>query len=366
MVHRDIKPENIMLEGKARRVLLMDFGIAKMMDAAGDSTLTSSGTIVGTPHYMSPEQASGDPHLDHRTDIYSLAVVGYHMLTGGVPFEGENTRAILFKQMMESPRSMRELVPEVPEALMAAVSKGMAKEPSDRYPTIEAFATALENTSTDESKPIVRSPRPGRPRNPQDAAADPGRCCGARGGGGGGGTDPESQRGRPGQGRGHSAPHAAAPPASQAPVSGTSTPAGTPAGPTTRQHDRQSPPPPPPPAVVPTPAPATVPVDPKKKPVTGTATNTKPVAPPPPPPSGRRPPQRHGDLRASPRRATIGTPRSGSAPTKPTRATWCRNDGWPSSTTRARCRRTPPKRWRCSGRPPTPAISRRSSGWGSC
>jgi serine/threonine-protein kinase len=144
IVHRDIKPENIMLEGKSRRVLVMDFGIAKVMDTAGDSTLTSSGTIVGTPHYMSPEQASGDPHLDHRTDQYSLAVCGYHMLTGSVPFEGENTRAILFKQMMESPRSMRELVPEVPEALMAAVSKGMAKEPADRYPDIEAFASALD------------------------------------------------------------------------------------------------------------------------------------------------------------------------------------------------------------------------------
>lgn len=162
VVHRDIKPENIMLEGKARRVLLMDFGIAKMMDAAGDSTLTSSGTIVGTPHYMSPEQASGDPHLDHRTDIYSLSVVGYHMLTGGVPFEGENTRAILFKQMMESPRSMRELVPEVPDGLMAAVSKGMAKEPSDRYATIEAFASALEATAAEDSKPVVPVPAPAK------------------------------------------------------------------------------------------------------------------------------------------------------------------------------------------------------------
>ncbi len=144
IVHRDIKPENIMLEGKSRRVLVMDFGIAKVMDTAGDSTLTSTGTIVGTPHYMSPEQASGDPHLDHRTDMYSLAVVGYHMLTGSVPFEGESTRAILFKQMMESPRSMRELVPEVPEGLMAAVSKGMAKEPAERYPDIEAFSAALD------------------------------------------------------------------------------------------------------------------------------------------------------------------------------------------------------------------------------
>jgi len=152
IVHRDMKPENIMLEGKSRRVLVMDFGIAKVMDAAGDSTLTSSGTIVGTPHYMSPEQASGDPHLDHRTDQYSLAVVGYHMLTGSVPFEGESTRAILFKQMMESPRSMRELVPEVPEALMAAISRGMAKEPADRFPDIEAFAAAIEAAAVTDSK----------------------------------------------------------------------------------------------------------------------------------------------------------------------------------------------------------------------
>ena len=164
IVHRDIKPENIMLEGKSRRVLVMDFGIAKVMDAAGDGSLTSTGTIVGTPHYMSPEQASGDPHLDHRTDMYSLAVVGYHMLTGGVPFEGESTRAILFKQMMESPRSMRELVPEVPDGLMAAVSKGMAKEPADRYPDIEAFSAALE-AAMDVARP-PQAPLPAA-RKPQ-------------------------------------------------------------------------------------------------------------------------------------------------------------------------------------------------------
>jgi TPR repeat protein len=168
VVHRDIKPENIMLEGKSRRVLVMDFGIAKVMDAAGDSSLTSSGTIVGTPHYMSPEQASGDPHLDHRTDQYSLAVVGYHMLTGSVPFEGESTRAILFKQMMESPRSMRELVPEVPEALMQAVSKGMAKEPADRFADIEAFSAAIEASAAIDSKataavaPVKAAKKPSR------------------------------------------------------------------------------------------------------------------------------------------------------------------------------------------------------------
>ncbi len=161
VIHRDIKPENIMLEGKARRVLLMDFGIAKIMDATADNSLTSTGTIVGTPHYMSPEQASGDPHIDHRTDQYSLAVVGYHMLTGTVPFEGESTRAILFKQMMESPRSMRELVPEVPEQLMGAIAHGMAKEPADRFANIELFAKAVE--AAEDRRPAA-APAPARPR----------------------------------------------------------------------------------------------------------------------------------------------------------------------------------------------------------
>ena len=166
LIHRDIKPENIMLEGKARRVLVMDFGIAKVMDAAGDTTLTSTGTIVGTPHYMSPEQASGDTHIDARTDQYSLAVVGYHMLTGSVPFEGDSTRQVLFKQMMESPRSMRELVPEVPEALMESVSRGMAKEPAERFPTMDAFAEAIEQTIAEETRAAALAALPKRKRNP--------------------------------------------------------------------------------------------------------------------------------------------------------------------------------------------------------
>jgi serine/threonine protein kinase len=166
LIHRDIKPENIMLEGKARRVLVMDFGIAKVMDAAGDSTLTSTGTIVGTPHYMSPEQASGDPRIDHRTDQYSLAVVGYHMLTGAVPFEGESTRQVLFKQMMESPRSMRELVPEVPQALMEAVSRAMAKDAAERFPSMEAFAEAIEQTVIEETRAAALAAVPKRKRYP--------------------------------------------------------------------------------------------------------------------------------------------------------------------------------------------------------
>ncbi len=279
VVHRDIKPENIMLEGKARRVLLMDFGIAKMMDAAGDSTLTSSGTIVGTPHYMSPEQASGDPHLDHRTDIYSLAVVGYHMLTGGVPFEGENTRAILFKQMMESPRSMRELVPEVPEALMAAVSKGMAKEPSDRYPTIEAFAAALEATIADEGKPlqVTTTPAPSRKSRklPLVLAGVAGLTVVAVA------VALTRKPGTAGQSNVVDSAAGAAIPAAQAQApTVSSTPTGTPAGGTSTATLS------PPPAPAPAPSPAAAPADTRKKPGPGTQTSTKPAAPVTPPASG--------------------------------------------------------------------------------
>ena len=152
VIHRDIKPENIMLEGKARRVQLMDFGIAKAIDPSSDPAsptkgLTSTGMLVGTPHYMSPEQASGEPHIDHRADQYSLAVVAYQMLTGSLPFDGESTRAILFQQMIAVPKSLRDLVPDVPAHLGYAVERALCKEPKDRYPSMEEFAEAI--TATD-------------------------------------------------------------------------------------------------------------------------------------------------------------------------------------------------------------------------
>ena len=88
VIHRDVKPENIMLEGRNRRVLLMDFGIAKPADGS-PMQLTATGVVVGTPHYMSPEQATGERNVDHRSDVFSLGVVGYQMLTGRRPFDGE-------------------------------------------------------------------------------------------------------------------------------------------------------------------------------------------------------------------------------------------------------------------------------------
>ena len=144
VVHRDIKPENIMLEGKGRRVQLMDFGIAKAIDTS-DTTpgLTSTGMLVGTPHYMSPEQAAGDLHLDHRSDQYSLAVVGFQMITGSLPFDGESTRAVLFQQMVGVPKRLRDLVPDVPVSLAFSVDRALAKDPKERFPSMAAFGEAM-------------------------------------------------------------------------------------------------------------------------------------------------------------------------------------------------------------------------------
>ena len=148
LVHRDIKPENIMLEGPRRQVLVMDFGIAKALDPASTG-MTSSGLIVGTPHYMSPEQASGDA-VDGRSDQYSLAVLGYRMVTGEHPFEAETVRALLYKQVFENPPPARDKFPDVPQVLSDALHRGMAKDPKDRFTTIDEFATAISVEDTSE------------------------------------------------------------------------------------------------------------------------------------------------------------------------------------------------------------------------
>ncbi len=177
VVHRDIKPENIMLEGKGRRVQLMDFGIAKAIDTS-DSTpgLTSTGMLVGTPHYMSPEQAAGDTHLDHRSDQYSLAVVGFQMITGSLPFDGESTRAVLFQQMVGVPKSLRDLVPDVPAPVAFAVDRALAKDPKERFPSMAAFAEAISGPDTlplgATVTEMVTAPVP-RPTAANDRPAEP-------------------------------------------------------------------------------------------------------------------------------------------------------------------------------------------------
>jgi serine/threonine-protein kinase len=141
IIHRDIKPENILLhEGEA---ILTDFGIALAVAEAGGTRLTESGLALGTPHYMSPEQATGDTTLDARSDIYSLASVLYEMLTGDPPITGRNRQAMIARLLTERPTRVRAIRDAVPEPIESAVSKALAKTPADRYATTTDFVNAL-------------------------------------------------------------------------------------------------------------------------------------------------------------------------------------------------------------------------------
>jgi serine/threonine-protein kinase len=152
VVHRDIKPENILLhEGHA---IIADFGIGKAIaDAQGDDTaLTQVGVVVGTPAYMSPEQASGDV-IDHRTDFFSLGCVVYEMLTGMLPFKGGSAHAAIASRMIDTPREVTELRDVVPASLSNTVSRLLAKEPADRFTSGAQLIAALR--SPDVSAPAA-------------------------------------------------------------------------------------------------------------------------------------------------------------------------------------------------------------------
>ena len=140
VVHRDIKPENILLqEGEA---VVADFGIARALRVAGGERLTETGSSLGTPYYMSPEQASGSAELDGRSDIYSLACVLYEMLAGDPPFTGPTAPAIIARQLVDPVPSLTTVRPTVPEELERAIEKALAKVPADRYDTAGAFVEA--------------------------------------------------------------------------------------------------------------------------------------------------------------------------------------------------------------------------------
>ncbi len=151
VVHRDIKPENILLhEGEA---MLTDFGIALAVREAGGNRLTESGTSLGTPQYMSPEQATGDRTLDARSDVYSLGAVLYEMLAGEPPHTGATVQAVIAKLITERPTSVRVLRDTVPDALDRAVTKALAKVPADRYQSAAEFVAALDP----DAAPAARS-----------------------------------------------------------------------------------------------------------------------------------------------------------------------------------------------------------------
>jgi serine/threonine protein kinase/Flp pilus assembly protein TadD len=141
IVHRDIKPENIMInEGEA---MVMDFGIAKALTAASNDTLTQIGMVVGTPAYVSPEQAAGEAEIDGRSDQYSLGCVVYEMLSGERPFTGPTTQAVLNKRFTEPVPSIRKKAKDIPEETDAAIAKAMAQDAARRFQTSGEFARAL-------------------------------------------------------------------------------------------------------------------------------------------------------------------------------------------------------------------------------
>src|SRR5437016_8889413 len=153
-IHRDIKPENIMLhQGEP---MVADFGIALAVSTAGRERLTETGLSLGTPAYMSPEQATADPKLDGRTDQYSLASVLYEMLAGEPPYTGPTAHAIIAKRFSE-PIPPRGTCPAGPPHVEAAVTRALAKSPADRFATLAAFAAALIQPTSE-----TESPRPHR------------------------------------------------------------------------------------------------------------------------------------------------------------------------------------------------------------
>ncbi|MGE5142786.1 MAG: protein kinase domain-containing protein [Acidobacteriota bacterium] len=145
MMHLDIKPANIFLEGELQKVLLMDFGIAKALTDQVDES--SAGPVVGTPEYMSPEQARGLPEIDHRSDIYSMGVLGYRMLIGRPPFRGRDAADTLAKQINEAPVPLRDLNPTIPKGLADAIMRCLQKEPWQRFPTALDLRGALEGVT---------------------------------------------------------------------------------------------------------------------------------------------------------------------------------------------------------------------------
>ena len=160
VIHRDLKPENILLhEGQP---MVADFGIALAVSNAGGSRITQTGLSLGTPQYMSPEQATGDRGVDGRTDVYSLGAVLYEMLTGAPPHTGPTAQAVIARVLTENPRDARGERPSVPEHVQHALDRALAKVPADRWPTARDFADALGPDAAGRGAPWARRPKPHR------------------------------------------------------------------------------------------------------------------------------------------------------------------------------------------------------------
>ena len=143
VIHRDIKPDNILIDAQSGRPMVTDFGIARAV-SEGDSRLTATGIAIGTPTYMSPEQAAGERTIDGRSDLYSLGVLGYQMLTGEPPFIANSTPAILVKHISETPTPVEQRRSDVPPDLARVIMTLLEKDPADRLPSASAVVVALD------------------------------------------------------------------------------------------------------------------------------------------------------------------------------------------------------------------------------
>ncbi len=149
IVHRDIKPDNILLDRESGRAMVTDFGIARVAESG--ARLTQAGIAVGTPAFMSPEQATGEREVDGRSDVYSLGVVGYLLLAGRLPFEAATTPAMLVKHVSETPPPIRSVRPDAPPVLVELLEKCLAKRPADRWENALTLRDALRRARRDGS-----------------------------------------------------------------------------------------------------------------------------------------------------------------------------------------------------------------------